>query len=439
MADGRVLVALAQGPLVASPTWTRYDTLSGCPCTGFDIHRGRQSEFDVTETGTATVFFNDTNQTLNDSDLIGLQIQLQTYNPVNATWYPQYRGYIDDITYDVNPNGVISNVQIECVDLFDYLDGVKMVLGGTPASPTFGDPVPASKSNGTVFYEDGRVDDRIKALLTDAGLTSSWWAVFTGNVDVCETNYDSDSILSAIRDACDAEFPGIANCYIAKTQPLFQFHGRFARFDPVTVAASASGWDFNDWKAGDGAAIAGDSANAQIFEFSFNRPRSRIINYALAYPRTDELGNQFDEDNIRALSSTDSTSISTYGYRGWSAPDLIVLDNFNNSNTGADECALYASFYTSNYAVPRTNIQTLTVRSVGPGDDRAASTWGFISGVEISDRVTVTLGDAGISAEEYFVEGISMSVRVANELYDNVVVTPNLTPAAYYTTDVFNP
>src|SRR5574338_1567944 len=171
MADGRVLVAESDGPLVVSPTWTRYDTLTGCACSGFDIHRGRQSEFDITETGTATVYFNDTNKTLNDNSLVGLQIMLQIYNPVNSTWYPQYRGYIDDITYAVNPNGVISNVQIECVDLFDYLGGVKMVLG------TFGDPVPANKSEGTVFYDNGRVNVRIKDILTDCGLTSSWWAV----------------------------------------------------------------------------------------------------------------------------------------------------------------------------------------------------------------------------------------------------------------------
>ena len=56
---GRVLIASGAGPLVAEPSWTRYDNLSACRCFGFDWHRGRQTEFDVTSAGTARVFFND--------------------------------------------------------------------------------------------------------------------------------------------------------------------------------------------------------------------------------------------------------------------------------------------------------------------------------------------------------------------------------------------
>ena len=148
-AVGRVLVAEADGPLVVSPTWTRYDTLSGCGCSGFDIHRGRQSEFDITETGTATVYFNDTNKTLNDNSLVGLQIQLQLYNPVDSTWYPQFRGFIDDITYDVDPSGVKSTVQFECVDMFDFLGAMKMVVG------VFGNTAPSRARRETSSMRTG--------------------------------------------------------------------------------------------------------------------------------------------------------------------------------------------------------------------------------------------------------------------------------------------
>jgi hypothetical protein len=420
---GRVLVAESDGPLVASPTWTRYDTLSGVGCSGYDIHRGRQSEFDITEAGTATIFFNDTNQTLNDNDLIGLQIMLQIYNPVDSTWYPQYRGYIDDITYDVDPSGVKSNVQFLCVDMFDFLGAVQMVIG------TFGNTPPAGRT-GSVFYEDGRVDDRITALLTDASLPSALYTVFTGNVNVQETVYDgSDTILQAIRDAADAEFPGVANIYVDKGG-VVQFHGREARFDPATVSASASGWDYNTWKAGDGAAISGDSNYAMVKTFAFNRPRSRIINTALAYPRG------IKEDDIPSLVVTDATSISNYGHRGWNAPDLIVLNNFNNSNTGADECLLYGTHYKTNYSIPRKNIQRLMVTSLHPGDGYAASNWDFVTGIDISDTVTVNIGDATVN-EDFFVEGMDISVRPATDSYDYVEIVPNLTPAAFYTTDPF--
>jgi len=83
---GRVLIAVGADPLVAEPTWTRYDELSNCRCEGFDVNRGRQSEFDTTDTGSARVFFHDRAQVLNDDDLIGLQIMLQVYDPVAAAW-----------------------------------------------------------------------------------------------------------------------------------------------------------------------------------------------------------------------------------------------------------------------------------------------------------------------------------------------------------------
>lgn len=98
---GRVLIALSDGPLVAEPTWTRFDMLEDCRCYGFDSFAGRQSELDTTDTGNATVFFHDRVGTLDDDSLIGLQIMLQIYNPVLAEWQPRWRGQIDDITRDL--------------------------------------------------------------------------------------------------------------------------------------------------------------------------------------------------------------------------------------------------------------------------------------------------------------------------------------------------
>jgi len=430
MADGRVLVALGQGPMVASPTWTRYDTLTNCRCAGFDIDRGRQSEFDRTDTGTARVYFHDRAGTINDSALVGLQIQLQVQNPVTSAWVPQFRGVIDDITYEVDPSGVVSNVQMECVDMFDFLGGVEMVPG------VFGD-VPPAGMGGVVFYEDGPVNDRITSLLVDAGVPSALYTVFTGNVDVWETLYDpGDSVLVAIRDACDAEFPGIANCYIDKTG-VFQFHGRFARFDPDTVSASASGWDFNRWEAATVEDVG--TTRAQIRAFSFNRPRSRIYNAAVSWPRNGSNGEVFNQNNITSQISMDATSITNYGYRGWSARDLIIrrLKLSEGTSSGAEQCRLFADFITANYAVPRTNIQTVTMKSLRPADSRATATWSTMLGMDISDIVALTVDEAGLAAEDYYVEGVHMAVRQGPPEFDVVEVTPNLTPFAYYTDNVF--
>lgn len=434
MPDGRVLIATSGGPLTASPTWERFDELADCRCAGYDIQRGRQSELDITETGTARVYWNDRSQTLNDPDLVGRQILLQAWNPYYEEWVPQYRGVIDEPTFEVNPAGVKSDVQFNCVDIMDYLAACEMQL------EDFGD-VPPAGSEGTVFYEDGPVDDRITQLLDDAGIDPSMYVVFSGNVDVWETKYDpGDSLLVALRDAADAEFPGIANIYVDKYGRVV-FHGRFARFDPdgVSAGAAAGAWDFYRWKAGDGAAIALDSDNAQIRAFAYNIPRSRIINSYISWPRYGADGELFPEADMPAQRSTAPTSIATHGWRGRSAGDLVIKEHKTNGNTGADECKLFADFYVANYAEPRTSIQRITLKAVRPDDPRAASTWQTMCWMDISDVINVTVGDAGVSGEDFYVEGVNVTVRPLNPEHDYMEVTPNLSPTAYYTTDVFNP
>lgn len=435
---GRVLIAPG-GPLVAEPTWARYDNLSLCGLEGFDWTRGRQSEFDVTNTGTARVFFHDRNGTFDGEDFIGLQIMLQLYDPVAAAWQPVFRGHIDDMPSDPSPGAPsLTNVEIDCVDIFDYLAGVHMVVG------TFGDALPAGMT-GVVFYENGPVGTdtdigRIQKLLTDAGLASSMYVEFTGNVVVNETLYDpDDDILSALRDAADAEFPGIANVYVDRFGRVV-FHGRDARFDPDTVAAGAgsAAWDFQRWPAATRTDVG--TTRAQIREFSYNRPRSRIVNSYVAWPELDENGDPFDQANVSTLLKTDATSISTYGYRSLEANALIIqkLKPAVGTSTGAQQCGLFGDFYVGNYAVPRKNVQRVTFRSVRPEDPRAEATWAAMTRMDISDIVELNVAEAGLAGDEFYVEGISGSCRRSgNPAFDIVEVTPNLSPAAYYTDNVF--
>lgn len=427
---GRVLVAESAGPLVAEPDWTRYDTLAGCRCYGFDSYAGRQSELDTTDTGTARVYFHDKTGALDDDGLVGLQIMLQLYNPVTASWHIRWRGHIDDILHDLvdTPGVPLANVSFECVGIFDYLGGCKMLPG------VFGDVAPAGM-NGVVFYEDERVDDRIIALVTDANIASTMRVVFTGNVDVNETLYDTDDvILQAVRDAADAEFPGVANFYEDRFGRAV-FHGRFARFDPEATAASASNWDFIRWDAATREDVT--SGVAQIRKFSYNRPRKRIINSYIAYPRADENGVAFDRALIAGMVKQDAFSISDYGYRGGDAPDLIIKENFNNSNTGAEECELFAEFYVQNYNEIRKSVRDVAFKSHRPGDARAAGTWDLMCRADISDAIHLTIDEAGLSDEPFFIDGIAVECRPLNPDFDLVTVTPNLTPASYYGVDVF--
>lgn len=432
---GRVLIAPGAGPLVAEPAWTRHDELAACRCNGFDWSRGRQSEFDITGTGTARVYFHDRNGTFASEDWIGQQIMLQLYDPVAAGWQPVFRGHIDDMPSVPSPGAPeLTNVQLDLVDIFDYLGGVTMVVG------VMGDVAPVGMS-GVVFYEDGPVGSggasigRIQKLFDDAGLDPDMYVEFSGNVDVNETLYGpDDDILSAIRDASDAEFPsGVANAYVDRYGRAV-WHGRFARFDPDGTASGAE-WDFQRWAA----ATRGDvSGRAQVREFAYNRPRSRIVNSYVAWPRETETGAEFSQDDVAALVRTDATSISRYGYRGKDAPALIIKQHKSNGNTGAQECGLFGDYYVSNYSAPRKNVQRIAFKSLDPSDSRAAATWALMTRVDISDVIALTIAEAGLSDEGFYVEGISGECRTGNPGYDIVTVTPNLSPQAYYLDDVFS-
>lgn len=441
MPDGRVLVALDDGPLAASPTWTRLDDTDNF-VAGFDITQGKQDEFETTDTGTATVYFNDTAGLLDPANtsspyfgkVDGKQILLQIFDPVTEVWEPRFRGLIDNATFDVNPatdadgTPILANVQLECVDVFDYLAGLEMVPG------MFGNTPPAGLE-GIIFYEDtaGTVDDRIIQALTDASVDSSRYVVFTGNVSVQECRYDpGDSLLVVLRDAADAELPFIANIYCDR-QGRFVFHGREARFDPATVAAGAAtgAWDFNTWKCGDGAAINADPARAQVRVLSYSRGRRDIINAALAWPQG--LAQNEVADNI----AFDATSITSYGYH--SLPpleNLIVKAGTTTGNTAKAECALYAQLYVANRKDPLVRVQSLTLKSLAPGDPRAAATWGMLTKADISDVVNISVGypgGVGIQNHDHYVEGRSTRVRPLNADFDYVEVDMSVSPAEWST------
>lgn len=426
---GRVLIATGAGPLIAEPSWTRYDNLSSCRCFGFEWQRGRTSEFDVTNTGTARVFFHDRVGTFASESFIGLQAMLQLYDPVAAAWQPVFRGHIDDAHGEPSPGAPsLTNVQLDLVDIFDYLGGVRMVVG------TMGETLTGTEA-GVVKFAEGPVDGRLDDLAIAAGLSTQMYVHFSGNVDVHETFYDTDdNILSAMRDASDAEFPsGVANIYVDRYGREV-FHGRFAKFDPDATASGAE-WDFQRWGAATRADVT--TGRAQIREFQYNRPRTRIINSYVAWPELTVAGLAFAQSGVAALTKVDASSVTAYGYRGREAPSLIIKEHKTNGHTGAQECALYGDYYVNNYSVPRKNIERVTFRAMDPNDIRAADNWEIITKADISDVIHLWVDEAGLADEQYFIEGIQGSCRVGNPEYDFVTVTPNLSPAAYYTDNVF--
>jgi hypothetical protein len=177
------LIAFDDGPLNKPlhrdrPGWRLPDQF----VAGYDTSNGKQTLISQTDTGTATVYINDHELGLFDprnssspyfGKLDGRQILLQLYNPVTTIWESQFQGWIDEASYDidgsaVNPAGepVNASIQLNCVDVFDFLNG----FGLTPGLA--GDMPPAGYEDG-VYYSEGHVDDRQIEILTDVGIDST--------------------------------------------------------------------------------------------------------------------------------------------------------------------------------------------------------------------------------------------------------------------------
>jgi len=431
MAIEGVVIAFDHDSFEPDPIWTRIDTV--CRVSRIEIKRGRQDEFADVPAGEATIFVNDIDGLFDPSNpgspyfdqLDSRQAAIAIRNPVTDTWSTLFRGVIDDYGYDLHPSQVVTETAIRLVDGLDYFAGVEVVPGLN------GDISPSPRY---VFYEDANVDDRIIQAIAETDWPASRTRIFTGNIIVQETTYSpGESILTVIDDAAEAEFPGVALRFIDR-DGTFIFHGRLARFFPDVVQ-----YDIDRWKAGDGAAILADPERAQIRPpFSFQRPRKNIINAALVYPKG------IADADMQGQIVTDAASIAKHGIRSQSWPELIIKSHVTGTPTGNDECILFGTYFVTNFADPRTRISGITFRSLRPEDPRADATWGLICGVEITDLVDLATSHPGGGGfnEEFYIEGIrydiSPLVKDLDTGYPNVTLTLDVSPRAYWVTNLFD-
>lgn len=452
----RVGVAFDDGPLEPDPTWTWLDDASVFPpqfVAGYDTKNGRQGLISQTETGTATVYVNDHKLGLFDDrntdspyygKLDGRQIILQLWNPVTRTWEPQFRGWIENYSYDIDGSAVANpwaapgereplnaSIQIECVDMFDMLAGFGLTPGLAGVRP------PSGARDG-VWYAEATDAGRIIEVLADVGIDPSRTLIAEGNAHVIAVKYDPDeSALAALRDAADAELPFIGNIYCDR-YGRFVFRGRYSRFDPDGVAGEhGSSWDFTRWAVGDGAAITRNPARAQMRILSYDRDRQNIINAALCYPQglpAADMPNQ-----VYASPS----SITDYGKHD--APpmsDLIIadVDHAGHAHSGwaKAECFRFAKLLVKNQAQPREAITALQVKAVRPTDPRAERTWAIITRSDIGHIVNVGVGYPGGTGfigdspkDDYYIEGRTLRVRPLNSEHDYVEYDINVSPAVW--------
>jgi hypothetical protein len=446
-----VAVAFTAGPLVVSPTWTYLDAVAGIRVQEWTISRGRPDELQKTSTGTATVTIADLNGVFDPTNgasayfpdvLPDRQAMIRLYDPVDATWHTLFRGYIDDIDYDVQSftydsgavvHGVLF-VTLNLVDAFGWLNDHELMPG------VAGDPPPTG-SEGRVFYEDtaGSVGDRITAVLADVGWPSGLSSVFSGNVKVTETVYEpGTTALAALFDAADAEFPGVANLFV-KTDGTVTFHGRQARFRP-----DVAGYGINRRDVGDPSVTVSDATICPISELQFSLGKTQLYNSVLVVPQDKTVGVPPTDTDIAAQLLEDSTSITAHGKKGLTFTDLLTVEGIATGNTALQETRLMATYYRDNYKDPLPRITRMVFKSRDPSERLADPLWKMICRCEISDLLSVTTahvgggGFADTGNQGYYVEGIRYTCRPASTRVHDVRLEVDVSPQALFTNNPFD-
>lgn len=397
-------------------------------------NRGRQDELARTPTGTCTVEVN--YLTGDASDLVGDELSVVLTNPFGGSG-PVFTGIVDAVDFRLSNSQRVTTVTITGVDALDYFAGIELVPGGD-----FGEwPLPAAVAQGNVFYEQEIVGNfggvgRIRRLvITESGFSGPT-ELFSGNVQLQDKIYaPGTSMLEAIDDCCDAEWPGLANRFV-QADGTFTFHGRLARQNP-----SDPQYHIDTYAIGDRAACAADghTGRARLAECELGISQSRIVNAAFATPRG------IADKDIEGQVVIDAASIATYGRRAWSAENLETwYDELNGPFAGGvgdpreanAATLLFAQAIVDAYSVPRVQVERCVIKSRHPGWRDAEATWDTLVNADISDLVDIKVSNPGISVdEEFFIEGVSHTIRPLNGDYAMVEMDLNLSPRSYWEPD----
>lgn len=387
-----------------------------------------------TDAGSMTVTMVDTNGSLDPStgsDAFNPMkpIAFGLKNPVTDVTWTIFRGFVSRWDYDLYQTENYATVTVECTDGFDVISAVEMTPSPISTQGAFGDIITASQQGNVIYRENpdtNAVGVRINQVLDECGWPTGDREIFSGNVGLKESVYSPRSpAASVISDACDAEFPAVANFYFAKDNKA-TFHGRLARFQPTDAQ-----YHISTWRCGDMAAVESDSTRALIMALEYGRDKDKIINSAYAAPEGIDDSDIFDQRVF------DTSSISQFGIRSWSAENLILL-NGPNGETPKAEAKNFAQYYVDNYAQPQTQVRRVTFSSRAAGGT-GARIWRILTEVDISDRIRLTsthMNGGGFVDEDFFVEGISYSIQPLNDQYLDVQLDLDVSPAAYYTTEI---
>jgi len=447
-------------------TWTRIDDPSTASLsiggdlitspshvvTSWSSDRGRQYELDTTQTGTATISITDTSGLFNPVGsspyVFGLgamkRCVINAQNPVTGVYSDVFSGYVQTYTWKyADQSKSVMLIDISLVDGFDQLTRSELVPDNT----------------GYTTFNGGQVDDRINALLFSGdwpgiGTADSLASINSGNVACAAYQYNSGTtVLSAIQDAADAEFPGVANFFIDRHGNA-TFRGRWPRFIPEDYSPSqVSFWNVGDYD------YAETFGYAPFSDIEWTIDQTLQYNACLCYPYN------FPQYNYPAQLKFDPISIAAYGTRQITLNDIIVHGAAEDTDPshapttgpplpatdGPTECQAFASYYVDNFAYSTLRISSITFKTVDPnGGTPNAALWEMLLNVEIGDVLnvyttipggggldpTTTIpypdGSPNYQGNQFFVDGIHHQVNPLNAEYPDWTVTLDLSPRAWY-------
>ena len=441
-----VSLAPSDGPLTDPVTWSRVDNLAGVHVESISIKRGRPTERDKTAPGTVSITGKDTKGVLDPTNTGSVfspnlvptkQAAVTVYNPDTATWNWLFRGHLASLENDLDLSKNWMTFDLELVDLLDILNDGEIIPDQA------GNSVP-SESTGDCFYTGQHVDDRLLAVLADTGSAfmgkiwpTSLLQIASGNVNVQGRVYSrGTSLLQVIDEACDAELPGATNRF-ATVDGAFAFRGRYYRFVPSAYIPADNttrgpGARMLHWHVGDLQAFSADDTLAVPQNVKFKVDKTDLINTCDVTP----IGITAAELSSGTQFASDATSIDDYGPRtsGMSLENLIT-DTADDGNTALQETASFASATVHNYKDPVTYVNELVFRNPAKRDGDYSARWKLLTGIELSDLVTVTTthpGGGGFSTVNHFVESIQYELKPLQGDEWDVTLTVGLSPAAHF-------
>lgn len=441
-----VLIAFEADVLEESPTWTDLNSLAGVSVQRVEVNRGRPTERDKTQVGTATIHGVCTTGILDPTYAAGTyfgkldpmkQVQIELQNPVTSDWSSIFRGYVSDWNYELDLAENTYTFEIDCEDALAIISDAEVI------PDVAGNTVPA-ESTGDVYYDPAASnDDRLLAAIADTATTfnpygadwpSGLLSFATGNTKVKGQVYSPrTSLLQVIDDGADADLPWGSNRYVSKTG-IVTFKGRLQRFDPTNPT-----YNITFWTVGDEAAFTGDSSTALISSLKFTRGKTNLINSVLITPK------DIKDADIAGQFASDSTSITAYGARTASFENILTDGSASGASWGPttdlQETALMASGMVSNYKDPLTRVSEVTFRPKPTAGTRGTAVWALACDVELNDVFTVTVsipGGGGFSADDQFVESLAYTWDVeGGSEFTNVTLTAELSPRANWNTNPF--